>query len=160
MTAAHTAPDARPLTEVLVDLRIAMVTTAVGPVWKSRPLVLAGMPGPTLHFLVSAEADWVQALDESGSPTTVTFSDPNINEYVALQGRARAVRDEALIGELWNAEAKAYFSGTDDPALRVLEVEIEHGEYWDSPAGTIGRLFALAKAAAGGDAGREGPISL
>jgi general stress protein 26 len=160
-----TDTEARPLDDVLADLRFAMVGTADGTTWKSRPLTLAGRSGATLHFLVSADADWVQALDgtgspTAGSPTTVTFSDPHKNSYVALQGSARAMRNEALIRDLWNPAAKAYFDSPDDPMIRVLEVEVEYGEYWDSPGGTVGRLLTMARAAAGKDPGREGPVSV
>jgi general stress protein 26 len=158
MTAIQT--EARSLDDVLAHLRFTMVGTDDGGTWKSRPLTLAGQTGSTLHFLVSADADWVQALDGAGSPTTVTFSDPHKNEYVALQGRARALRDEGRIRELWNPGAKAYFHDADDPAIRLLEVEVQYGEYWDSPSGTLGRLLTMARASAGKDPGREGPIQV
>lgn len=158
MTAADTQSEGRTLSEALRDLYFAMVGTADHDVWKSRPLALAGVDGSTLHFLVSADADWVQGIGEGGTACTTTFSDPARNDYVALQGSARVLHDPRLIDALWTAEAGAYFEGADDPNLRVLAVDVEYGEYWDSPAGTFGRLLALTKAAAGADAGKEGPI--
>lgn len=160
MTATNTVTESRPLDEVLHHLKFAMVGTDDNGTWKSRPLTLAGQSGSTLRFLVSAEADWVQAIDGSGSPTTVTFSDPHKNEYVSLQGRARTMRDERLIKELWNPGAKAYFDDPEDPAIRVLEVAVEYGEYWDSPSGAVGRMLTMARAASGKDPGREGPVSV
>lgn len=158
MTATDASTESRSLTEALDGLHFAMVGTADGDVWKSRPLTLAGLEGSTMHFLVSADADWVQALEADGSPCTATFSDPNKNDYVALQGSARVLQDQLLIEALWSPEAGAYFAGADDPNLRVLAVEVAYGEYWDSPGGTVGRLLALAKAAAGAEAGKEGTI--
>lgn len=160
MTDTDTRTEARTLDDALDGLHFAMVGTADGDLWKSRPLTLAGRTGSTLHFLVSAEADWVQALDGAGSPSTVTFSETQKNVYVALQGKAHAFRDEALIRTLWNPGAQAYFDEVEDPTIRVLAVTVEYGEYWDSPSGRIGRLLAMAKAAAGGDPGKEGPIAV
>ncbi len=156
MTATDT--QARSLSEVLEELHFAMVGTPDGDVWKSRPLTLAGLDSSTMHFLVAADADWVQALGNGSAPCTTTFSDPSKNDYVALQGSARVLNDRALIESLWTAPAGAYFDGKDDPNIRVLAVDVDYGEYWDSPGGAIGRLLALTKAAAGAEAGSEGPV--
>lgn len=158
MTSTDTKAESRSLAEVLAELHFAMVGTPDGDVWKSRPLTLAGLDGSTLHFLVAADADWVQALGNAGAPCTTTFSDPSKNDYVALQGSARVLNDRALITSLWTAPAGAYFDGQNDPNIRVLAVDVDYGEYWDSPGGTLGRLLALTKAAAGADAGKEGPV--
>ncbi|MBA3744920.1 pyridoxamine 5'-phosphate oxidase family protein [Sporichthya sp.] len=160
MTATDTNTEARTLDEALQGLHFAMVGTPDNEVWKSRPLTLAGIEGSSLHFLVSADADWVQSIGTGSTRCGTTFSDPSKNDYVALQGSARALRDQGLIEALWSPEAGAYFEGKDDPNIRVLAVDVERGEYWDSPGGTIGRLLALTKAAAGGDPGKEGPIKL
>ena len=160
MTPTNTATESRPLDDVLQNLRFAMVGTSDGGTWKSRPSTLADQSGATLHFLVSADADWVQPLERAGSPTTVTFSDPHKNEYVSLQGQARAFRDQALIEKLWSAGAEAYFRDAKDPAIRVLEVNVEYGEYWDSPSGVVGRLLAMTRAVSGMEPGREGPVSV
>ncbi len=158
MTATET--DARSLSEALEDLHLAMVGTADGDVWKARPLTLAGLDGATMHFLVSADADWVQSISAGGTACTTTFSDPNTNDHVSLQGTARVLRDPQLIAALWTPEAGAYFEGKNDPNVRVLAVKVEYGEYWDSPSGVVGRLLALTWSAAGEHVGKEGPVTV
>lgn len=151
----------RTLTDALDGLRFAMVATADGTgTWKSRPLALAGADGPVLSFLVGAEADWVQSLEATGSPATVTFSDPAKNAYVALQGSARTVDDRARIAELWNVGAASYFGGKDDPQVRVLEVSVHYGEFWDGPQGRLGQVLQLASAALGRPTGSQGDVVL
>ena len=149
------------LDDALDGLRFAMVATADpdhGGRWGSRPLALADARGGVLRFLVSTTADWVSGLESKGSPTTVTFSDPVKNSFVALQGSARTVDDRALIAELWNLGAAAWFAGKDDPAIRVLEVAVEHGEFWDGPHGRIGHVLQGVKAALGQHAGGRGDV--
>lgn len=158
MTGSDTTTEARSLEEALEHLHFAMVGTPDGQLWKSRPLTLAGIEGSTLHFLVSNDADWVRSIGRTTTPCTATFSDPGRNDYVALQGDARVLQDQRLIEALRRPEAGAYFEGKDDPDIRVLAVDVAYGEYWDSPAGTMGRLLAMAKAAAGAEAGKEGPV--
>ena len=151
---------ARTLSDVLDGLTFAMVGTADDTgTWKARPLSLAGQDGDVLSFLVSVQADWVEALETGGSPTTVTFSDPGKNTYVALQGAARTSNDRARIAELWNVGAASYFDGKDDPTVRALEVTVSYGEYWDGPDGKLGQALNLLKAALGNeDAGEQGDI--
>lgn len=149
------------LHDALDGLRFAMVATAdADGTWKSRPLALAGQEGGTISFLVGVDAEWVGSLEASGSPTTVTFSNPGKNTYVALQGTARTADDRARIAELWNAGAAAYFDGKDDPKVRVLDVEVHYGEHWDSPSGRVGQLLQLASAAVGKghDLGDQGAV--
>ena len=150
------------LDDVLDGLRFAMVGTAdpdSGGQWRSRPLALAGKDGSVVRFLVSVDADWVDGLEREGSPATVTFSDPGKNTYVALQGEARTRDDRALIAELWNVGAASYFEGKDDPKVRVLEVAVAYGEFWDGPDGRLGQVLAMAKAALGsGHGGEQGDV--
>lgn len=153
-----TATD-RTLSDLLGGLDIAMVATADDTgTWRARPLSLAGQQGDVLSFLVSVEADWVEALEDSGSPTTVTFADPSKNTYVAVQGSARTVEDRTRIADLWNVGAGAYFEGPEDPTVRVLDVEVAYGEYWDGPHGRVGALLQLAARALGKETGTQGDV--
>lgn len=149
------------ISDALDGMRFAMVATADDDgTWKSRPLALAGHDGDVLSFLVSVDADWVASLEDGGSPTTVTFSDPGKNSYVALQGTAVPADDRARIRELWNVGAAAYFEGEDDPTVRVLDVTVHYGEFWDGPHGRLGSLLQIASAALGRghDAGEQGDV--
>jgi len=158
MTTSKT--DSRTLIEALDGLHFAMVATAgADGKWASRPLAVVGTDGGTLRFLVSTDADWVAGLEATSSPTTVTFSDPGKNTYVGLQGAARTTNDRAQIAGLWDVGAAAYFEGKDDPKVRVLEVDVHYGEYWDGPHGKLGQALNLAKAALGNkDAGEQGDV--
>ncbi len=151
----------KPLHDVLDGLRFAMVATADPShegQWKSRPLSLAGQDGAVLSFLVGVDADWVEGLEEASSPTTVTFSDQAKNVWVALQGSARTRDDRQRIAELWNVGAGSYFEGKDDPKVRVLEITVDYGEWWESPSGRIGRAVTLASAALGKQVGDQGAV--
>ena len=156
----QTDDTAKTLDDALDGLRFAMVATAdPDGQWKSRPLALADSDGGVVRFLVSTTAEWVEGLEVQSSPTTVTFSDPGRNTYVALQGDARTSNDRARIAELWNVGAAAYFDGKDDPTVRVLEVTVSYGEFWDGPHGRLGAALQMAKAALGGEhAGEQGEI--
>ena len=147
------------LTDALDGLRFAMVATAdADGTWKARPLALAEQQGSRLSFLVSTDADWVASLEASGSPTTVTFSDPGKNTWVALQGTARTVHDVGRTKALWNPGAEAWFDDPEDPRIRVLDVDVHYGEHWDGPSGLVGRLVQGIGATLGRDPGDQGDV--
>lgn len=147
------------LSDALDGLRFAMVATAdADGTWKARPLALAGQEGSVLSFLVSTDAEWVASLEASGSPTTVTFSDPGKNTWVALQGSARTVHDVARTKALWNPGAEAWFDDAEDPRLRVLDVDVAYGEFWDGPSGLAGRAIQAVGAKLGRDPGDQGDV--
>lgn len=159
MTSTTTA---QTLHDSLDGLRFAMVGTAdpLTHQWNSRPLTLMEQDGPILRFLTTTEAEWVGHLDGDHSATGVTFCDPGKNTYVALQGRATVVNDRSAIERLWSLGASAFLEDKDDPTVRVLEVLVERGEYWDGPSGRVGSLLTIAKAALGREPGTEGPVVL
>jgi len=78
--------------------------------------------------------------------------------YVALQGHARTRVDPATAKRLWNPGAAGFFEGPDDPNIRILEVGVETGEYWDGPSGRVGQLLSIVKAAVGAEAGAHGRV--
>jgi hypothetical protein len=48
----------------------------------------------------------------------------------------------------------AYFDGVEDDRIRVLQLHMEHGEFWSAPGhGPLGRLVAVVSAAIGADTG-------
>ena len=58
------------------------------------------------------------------------------DNYLSIAGTASVTRDGALIDELWNPYAEAWFEqGRDDPAVALLKVHADSAEYWtvDSP---------------------------
>jgi general stress protein 26 len=47
---------------------------------------------------------------------------------------------------LWNERQKVWWSGPDDPNLRVVRVEPETAEIWDGPASSAMAALEFAKA--------------
>ncbi len=70
-----------------------------------------------------------------------------------MSGSAKVVDDRAKARELWNPILRAWFESADDPDLRLIHVDVEHAEYWDTPGGKVASLFALVKGAITGDGG-------
>jgi general stress protein 26 len=156
-------PITRSLDEVLVDLRIAMVMTSVDGAWSSRPLTCLDSDHSNLRFLVDASTPWVADLMRADAAVHVTFSDPNENTYVSLNGSSFISADRAEIDRLWTAAAAAFFTGPEDPNIRVLQVNVTDGEWWDGPSGKLGQTVGLLRAAINDDpalAGDHGVVDV
>jgi general stress protein 26 len=136
----------RHLEDAVEGDRIAMVTTEGRLGLRSRPLTVAQVEEDRIMFLVSESTDWVRDL-QPGAATECTFVDDRNNHYVAVSGESKVVHDRALIERLWSPAASAFFDGADDPDLRVLEVKVAEGQWWDGPDSRAGTLLALVRSA-------------
>ncbi len=66
--------------------------------------------------------------------------------YLSLTGEAFVAHDPDRAQALWNEKQKLWWSGPDDPNLRVVRVELEAAEMWDGPASAAIAAFEFAKA--------------
>jgi general stress protein 26 len=141
-----TNDEARGVTDLVDDGDVLMLTSAFDGLL-ARPITCAEVVDDRLAFLVSAGTDWVDALEDveptRGAVVGLTATDPEATRYASFSARARVLRDEARAEQLWSPFAKPFFTGPDDPKVRVLELEVLEGEWWDGPSTGVGRLVAL-----------------
>jgi general stress protein 26 len=126
-----------------------------------RPLTVARVDDGQIQVLLDTNEQWVAELVVP-APVEVTLSDTRSNDWAHLRGTATLTHDPALIDELWNPFAGAYFDdGRDTPGIAVLQVHADSGRYWSSPSGRVGGLIATVKAKVSGaeSAGDQGPIT-
>lgn len=126
---------------------VAMVMTMFDGAHTSRPVTIADIDGNRLSFLVSRNAEWVQAVDQQMAAVHLTITNDSHSTYLSLNGSAFVTGDLALREQLWSAPAGAWFTGPDDPDLAVFQFDVDEGRYWDGPDGRLGRGLALLRAA-------------
>lgn len=150
----------KPLSELLDTPAFVMLMTMIGDEHTSRPLTCVEVEGDRLSFLVDRTTDWAQAVAEGRAVIHATVADERKNTWVAMNGDASIVQDQAEIDRLWNPGADAYFD-KGDPAVAVLRIDVADGEYWDGPSGRIGAALQMLKAKFGDaeDAGEQGRIA-
>ena len=74
------------------------------------------------------------------------FADSSNQKYVSISGHAQIANDREMVKSLWSLPAKAWWQNADDPNIRVITVNPEEAEWWDSP-GTIVSYVSMAAAA-------------
>ena len=138
----------RKIGEMIADARICVLTTvdADGALW-SRPMAIqADDFDGVLHFFSSADSEKVAHIGRNPN-VAVSFSDPDDQNYVMMAGRATVLDDRARIAELWSEPMRTWFpEGKDDPTLRLLRVDTDRAEYWDSPSSAVLHAYGYVKA--------------
>jgi general stress protein 26 len=153
---------ARPLDQLIEPGTTLMVGTTTAQRLEFRPLTAARVEGDRIDILLDTNEEWVRSFTD-GDEIHATVSDTRENVWVALHGNASITRDEALIDELWNPFAAAYFdNGRDTPGIAVLRVTADDGRYWTTTSGRIGSLVSMIKAKLGSpdDSGQHGDVAL
>lgn len=139
---------------VIKDIRFPMLAHRhLGGRLHAHPLTMKNKslkPGEPLHFFVSRNSELAERLRVDGT-VCITYADPEKDRYASVSGRAVVSDDMAIKRRLFNALDKAWFAGgADDPDLELVEVEIEHAEYWDIKESKTIQLSKLATAAVTG----------
>ncbi len=137
--------------ELISKARFAFVTTtgADGRLL-SRPLAIQDrdFDGDLYFFTMDPSSK----TEEIAADSHVNVSLQSGDDYLSIAGTATVTRDQAMIDELWNAHAAAWFEqGREDPSVALLKVHADSAEYWtmDSPKPVA--LIKYAKAIITGD---------
>ncbi len=145
MKDAATVPEQH-LREMLHDLDTAMlVTYGAGGETHARPMSIAEFADDILFFPTGL--DTRKVADVRKEPRAhVVIQDGQ--RFVSLAGRARVLKDRALVERLWKETWKLWFpEGKDDPNLCILAFAGDEGEYWDnSGVNALKFMFKSAKA--------------
>ena len=85
--------------------------------------------GP-IWFFSARDVDLVRALGD-GSPAMLHFTAKGHDLFASVEGRLVPDNDRPTIDRLWNRFVAAWYEqGKDDPKLRLLRFEPDHGQIW------------------------------
>lgn len=151
------------LWSLIEDIGVCMLTTRDGGILRSRPMVADVNKGThEFRFITSLSSHKTDEL-AANPDVNIAFSDPDDDEYVSVSGQASLTQDRALIEELWNPYAEAWFKGgKDDPDIGVIRVVASKAEYWEG-SNTLKQSWSLLKAVVGDskpDLGENRKVSL
>jgi general stress protein 26 len=130
---------------ILSATRVASVTTrtASGEL-HSRPLAVIDRPFDGTVWFFTQDPSSKTSDVESDRHVNVAYSDGK--EYLSLAGTASVSRDPAMIDELWNPFAEAWFeNGREDPTVALLRVDASSAEYWHNDKPAVARVIEVVK---------------
>ncbi|MGB3543216.1 pyridoxamine 5'-phosphate oxidase family protein [Rubrivirga sp.] len=136
------------LADLIDDIEICMLTTVDtdGKPW-SRPMATQEVSfGGDLWFFTQADSEKIDHI-ERNRKVGVAFAHPGRQDYVTMAGTALVVKDRRKAEEMWSKKLETWFpEGLDDPSLRMIKVEVERAEYWDSPSSAVVYAIGFVKA--------------
>jgi general stress protein 26 len=139
------------LIELMKDMDVAMFTTTKADgTLHAVPMSKQEVDfGSELWFITVKDSEHVRDL-QARPQVGLTFS--GRSSWVSVQGTATLVEDLERLKELWNSFAEAWLpEGPEDPNAALIRVDVEGGEYWDSPGSKVASLLSFVKAKATGD---------
>ena len=151
----NTQDDQRTLWSLIKDIKFGMFTHRhEDGMLHSAPLTTQNGKedqGSVLYFFISRTSDIAHCITRDGN-VNVSYSHPGDDSYVSVSGAAAIVENTAKKQALFTPFAKAWFpDGPTDPNLALLEVAIEHAEYWDVKESKMMQLAKMATAALTGE---------
>ncbi|MRD47006.1 general stress protein [Caenimonas koreensis DSM 17982] len=154
MSNDQTRPFHEALWDLIKDIRFPMfVHRHLGGMLHAHPLTMQNRTlkaGDPLYFFVSKKSELGQRLLVDGG-VCVAFAEPKDDVYVSISGHASVSEDMGKKKELFNAMSKAWFpGGVEDPDLELVEVAMEHAEFWDVKESKMTQLLKMATAAVTG----------
>ncbi len=141
------------LSEMIEGIQFAMLTTyELDGTLRSRPMATQNKDfDGNLWFFSGRTSHKIEDLHHNPH-VNLAYADSTKNRYVSVSGLASVVEDRKKIEELWSPELKAWFpKGLEDPELCLLQVRIDHAEFWDSPSSKMVQLFGFAKSLVTGE---------
>ena len=136
------------LADLIDDIRVCMLTTVDtdGKPW-SRPMATQEVRfGGDLWFFTRDDSEKIEHI-ERNRKVGVAFAHPGRQDYVTMAGTALVVKDKQKVEEMWSEPARTWFpDGPDGPHLRLIKVEVDRAEYWDSPSSQVVYALGYVKA--------------
>lgn len=136
----------------LRDADVVMLTTALPDgTLLSHPMTIQGVDDDAdVWFFVGLQGDQADALRHGGPHVNLAIADAG--SWLSVAGHAAFVEDRAVIDQLWNEQALAYFpQGKDDPNLGLMRVTSDSAQYWGLPGGKVAGLAQIVKSKVVGD---------
>jgi general stress protein 26 len=129
-----------------------LVTNRAGRL-RARPMhALPDEKAGMIHFLTGVAG---QKDDEVVRTPSVCLTFTDGERYLSVSGTAVVTHDIAQIRALWSTEAQAWWSGPEDPDVRVLTVTPVAAEFWENP----GKLVAAVDLAVAAVSGVRPPLN-
>ncbi|MEO5661383.1 MAG: pyridoxamine 5'-phosphate oxidase family protein [Polaromonas sp.] len=146
--------DQEKLWDLIKDIKFGMFTHRhANGMLHSQPLTTQNKSadeGQALYFFISRNSEIAKQVQQDNH-VNVAYTDPGDDRYVSVSGDAFLVEDQGKKDALFSTMAKAWFpGGSTDPDLALMEVHINHAEYWDVTESKMVQLAKMATAAVTG----------
>jgi general stress protein 26 len=136
---------------LIEKIGVCMLTTRSARGLRARPVeARPDRAAGLIWFVTDARGTKDDEIDASPD-VGLTFIDHSDKAYLSVTARATIHDDHAKAAAIWAKTDNVWWSGPDDPNVRVLRIEPRLAELWDGPSSSIVTAFEFAKARLTGD---------
>ncbi|BGP55928.1 hypothetical protein JCM8202_005271 [Rhodotorula sphaerocarpa] len=143
-----------------------LVTRSADGQLHSRAMAPASHKGLVFQFIANTDSGKFDELDHDEN-VNVSFSDPSSTDWASVAGKAKVVKDESLVKELWNPMIKSWFGDLKDgvrtgepgdPRIGIIQVIPTEIRYWVKTKTSLGQTVDVIKGAVTGDTAAPGAL--
>lgn len=133
--------------KLMEKIGVCMLASKDGDKIRSRPMGAKPSKGQNaIYFLTDVRGEKDEQV-ERDNHVCLSFAEPSEGKFLTVSGGAQVLNDRALIRDLWDTAAEAWWSGPDDPIVRAIQVTPHEAQFWEGPHGIVA-TFAMVVAAA------------
>ena len=135
--------------ELAQSIGTCMLITWDGERQRARPMAATVRKDErAIYFLTDKNS--AKVMQARAFPmVSASFADAGGNKFVTMTGVATVEDDRTKIKDLWTPFAKAWWSSSDDPSIRLIAIKPDDAELWDSPGKLVASVVMLAAAVTG-----------
>ncbi|MBD8554350.1 pyridoxamine 5'-phosphate oxidase family protein [Rhizobium sp. CFBP 8762] len=148
--------------DLMEKIMFCMLTTVNDGELRARPMAAhVERDENMVYFLTDVDSHKDEEIEQNPQ-VCLAFADSKGQKYVSVSGTASVSNDREKIRELFSTPSKAWWDSAEDPSIRVLKVEPQSAEYWDSPGTVVSyiKMFAAAVSDSKPDMGRNAKVDL
>lgn len=135
--------------KLMKEIDICMFASKDGEMIRARPMrAHPKRERNAVYFLTSVRGEKDEQILADDN-VCLSFAKPGAGKFLVVTGRARLSDNRALILELWDADAAAFWEGPDDPGVRVIDVTPVDAQFWEGPHGVVATIAMIGAAATG-----------
>jgi general stress protein 26 len=136
--------------KLMEKMHVCMLASLDGEKIRARPMGAHPRESENVVYFLTHERGHKDEEVAQDEHVCLLFSRPNEGKFLSVTGRARVFNDRALIRDLWDTPAQAWWSGPDDPGIRVIAVTPEDAQFWEGPHGLAATVAMVVAAATAG----------
>jgi general stress protein 26 len=131
------AEDVARVWRLIEKIDICMFASRDGDAIRARPMSSIPREAQSVVYFLTDTEGHKESEIAANNNVSLLYAEPSHGKFLTVTGRARVLNDRALIAELWNKDAEAFWNGADDPRVRVVEVTPIDAQFWEGPHGIV-----------------------
>ncbi len=132
--------------QIVEKVSVSMLTTHPAAGLRARPVEVRPERAQGLMFVLTDARGLKDDEIAADRNVCLIFIDAADKAYLSITAQAEVTNDRAKAAQIWKKSDGLWWSGPQDPNLRVLRITPHTAELWDGPASRAVAAFEVAKA--------------